>query len=500
MVDQSQRLYTAEQVRRLDQSAIQGHGIPGIELMERAGRCVFEAARAAWPEARHWLVLCGAGNNGGDGYVVARLAGEAGLKVTLCALKAPESLAGDAATAAGRWQATGGECAGWPVAAFEASDLVVDALLGTGLDREPAGAYGAAVDAVNRCGKPVVAVDIPSGLHADTGVIQGRAVRADLTATFIGNKRGLFTADGPDCAGKVLFFDLETPDSVRDSASDSGILIHEKIISKLLFTRRRNSHKGDFGWLLAVGSDIGMSGAIRLCGEAALRGGAGKVTLVTRPEHAALVNLSCPELMVRGAQDGRQLDALLTDVDALVTGTGLGQSDWSKELFAACMRAQVPTVVDADGLNLLACGLPSLEASDLPLGRWVLTPHPAEAGRLLDCSTADIQQDRVSAALRLAQRFQAVVVLKGCGTVVADAAGRYAICPLGNPGMATAGSGDVLSGVIGALLAQGLDVWDAACAGVVAHAAAGDLAASEIGERGLLASDITRRLPAVLNP
>jgi NAD(P)H-hydrate epimerase len=164
------------------------------------------------------------------------------------------------------------------------------------------------------------------------------------------------------------------------------------------------------------------------------------------------------------------------------------------------MRAQVPTVVDADGLNLLARGLPSLEASDLPLGRWVLTPHPAEAGRLLDCSTADIQQDRVSAALRLAQRYQAVVVLKGCGTVVADSAGRYAICPLGNPGMATAGSGDVLSGVIGALLAQGLDVWDAACAGVVAHAAAGDLAASEIGERGLLASDITRRLPAVLNP
>jgi hydroxyethylthiazole kinase-like uncharacterized protein yjeF len=268
----------------------------------------------------------------------------------------------------------------------------------------------------------------------------------------------------------------------------------------LLPPRRRNSHKGDFGWLLAVGSDVGMSGAIRLCGEAALRGGAGKVTLVTRPEHAGLVNLACPELMVRAAQDGRQLDALLAEVDALVTGTGLGQSDWSQELFGACMRAQVPTVVDADGLNLLARGLPSLEASDMPLGRWVLTPHPAEAGRLLGCAAADIQQDRVSAALRLARRYQAVVVLKGCGTIVAAADGRYAICPLGNPGMATAGSGDVLSGVVGALLAQGLDCWDAACAGVAAHAAAGDLAAAAIGERGLMASDITRSLPAVLNP
>jgi hydroxyethylthiazole kinase-like uncharacterized protein yjeF len=502
MVDQANRLYTAEQVRRLDHCAIEGHGIPGIDLMERAGRGVFEVARRAWPAATHWLILCGAGNNGGDGYIVARLARAAGLKVTLCALKDPDSLGGDAAEAARRWEAVGGECASWPCGAFDSSDLLVDALLGTGLDREPAGAYGAAVDAINRAGRPVVAVDIPSGLHADSGVIQGRAVRADLTVTFIGNKRGLFTGDGPDCAGRVHFCDLETPDSVRDSELDSGILIRENIISELLPARRRNTHKGSFGWLLAVGSDLGMSGAIRLCGEAALRSGAGKVTLVTRPEHAALINLACPELMVRGMDHGEPLEQLLTEVGALVAGTGLGQSTWSQALFDPCMRSPAPVVVDADGLNLLAQGwpAPAPAEAELPFGHWVLTPHPAEAGRLLERSAADVQRDRVAAAQELAQRFQAVVVLKGCGTVVADAAGRYAICPLGNPGMATAGSGDVLSGVIGALLAQGLDVWDAACAGVVAHAAAGDLAASEIGERGLLASDITRRLPAVLNP
>jgi len=471
--------------------------------MERAGRAVFEAARQAWPRAQRWLVLCGAGNNGGDGYIVARLAHAAGLEVTLCALKAPTALGGDAALAAQRWADAGGQGEAWPIAGCDGFDLVVDALLGTGLDREPAGAYGAAVDAMNAAGEagcPLVAVDIPSGLHADTGVILGRAVRAQLTVTFIGNKRGLFTADGPDCAGSVHFSDLETPDTVRDSEPNSGIIIREEIISRLLPKRRRNSHKGSYGWLLGVGSDHGMSGAVRLCGEAALRSGAGKVTLVTRADHAGLINLACPELMVRGMENGASLEPLLNAVDALVTGTGLGQSEWSRSMFDSCMVAPSPVVVDADGLNLLAQRLPHLEQSALPRGRWILTPHPAEAGRLLGCSAAQVQGDRVAAAQTLARRYQAVVVLKGCGTVIADPAERYAICPLGNPGMATAGTGDVLAGVIGAMLAQGLDCWEAALAGVVAHARAGDLAAARRGERGMLASDITRQLPAALNP
>jgi NAD(P)H-hydrate epimerase len=234
-----------------------------------------------------------------------------------------------------------------------------------------------------------------------------------------------------------------------------------------------------------------MSGAVRLCGEAALRSGAGKVTLVTRPEHAGLINLACPELMVRGMDSAAALADLLAQVDALVAGIGLGRSGWSRELFTACLGSPAPLVLDADGLNLRA---------DLPLRRWILTPHPAEAGRLLERSAAAVQGDRVTAAQELAARYQAVIVLKGCGTVVADADGRYAICPLGNPGMATAGTGDVLSGIVGALLAQGLDCWAAATTGVVAHAWAGDLAAAERGERGLLASDIARQLPAVLNP
>lgn len=500
MTDQADRLYTAEQVRRLDQYAIEHLGIPGMTLMERAGASAFGAAREAFPDARRILVFCGGGNNGGDGYVVARLAREAGLAVTVCALKAPDALQGDAAAAARRWLDARGTVCDWPAGERGDHDLLFDALLGTGLDREPAGVYGEAVDWMNASACPVFAIDIPSGLNADTGVAMGRAVRAELTATFIGAKRGLFTADGPDYAGDVRFFDLDTPDEVRDSQPDSGILIHENNTLPMLPARRRNSHKGSYGWLLVVGSEAGMSGAIRLCGEAALRSGAGKVTLATKPEHASLVNVGCPELMVRGAGSADDIEDLLAGTDVIVTGTGLGRTGWSEAMFRACMKAGKPLVLDADGLNELARLRGSLADDELPLDNWVLTPHPAEAGRLLGCSAREVQQDRFAAALEIASRYRAVVVLKGCGTVVAAPDSTYAVCPLGNPGMATAGSGDVLAGVIGAMACQGLGARDAAVTGVVAHAAAGDLAAGLLGERGMIASDITGQLPFALNP
>lgn len=497
MIDQADRLYTAEQVRRLDMCAIEGHDIPGIELMERAGQSVFEAARHAFPEARSFLVLCGGGNNGGDGYIVARLAREAGIEVDVCALKDPGELSGDALLAAQRWREAGGSTQGWPIDDLGRYDLIFDALLGTGLDRAPAGSYAEAIEAANSAESLVVAVDIPSGLNADTGAVVQLAMVADLTATFIGCKRGLFTADGPDYSGDVYFDDLETPDSVRDSEPDSGILIQEEVILNNLPPRLLNTHKGSYGWLLVIGSDQGMSGAVRLAGEAALRSGAGKVTVATHPGHSNSINVACPELMVRGIDRPEALDELPRQVDALVIGTGLGQGDWGKALLQQCLETSCPSVLDADGLNLLALHPGWAERADK---QWILTPHPAEAGRLLDCSAREVQQDRVGSALRLASRLQAVVVLKGCGTIIAGPDQRYAICPLGNPGMATAGSGDVLSGVIGAMLAQGLDAWQAALTGVVAHASAGDLAAAQVGQRGLLASDITAFLPGVLNP
>lgn len=497
----SKPLYTAEQVQRLDRSAIEAHGIAGIELMERAGKAAFEVARLAYPDAARWLVFCGGGNNGGDGYIVARLAREAGIDVTVCALKSPDALSGDAATAASRWHDAGGSTVTWPVAHPENVDLVIDALLGTGLDKEPQDDFAAAIKLINAAASPVIAVDIPSGLNADNGNAPGVAVVADRTVTFIGQKRGMYTADGPDHCGVVHFSDLQTPDAIREAIPDSGDLIRESIIHKQLKPRQRNSHKGSFGWLLAIGGNSSMSGAVRLCGEAALRSGAGKVTLATNPEHAAFVNLACPELMVRGVKRGKQLQTLLGQVNIIVIGTGLGQTSWSEDLFKTCMQTELPIVLDADGLNILARLYPEMgQSKQLPRGRWILTPHPAEAGRLLGCSPKDVQQDRVGIAIQLAQRFDATVVLKGCGTVVADKEGRYGICPLGNPGMSSAGTGDVLAGVIGAMVAQGLSLWQAARVGVVVHAHAGDLAAGLIGERGLIASDLIDQLPGVLNP
>lgn len=467
--------------------------------MERAGRAALDAALDTFPGTRSCRVFCGGGNNGGDGYIIARLARESGLTATVCALTAPSSLSGDAAKAAQHWLEAGGEVEPWRESEFEQVDLIFDALLGTGLDREPQGDYAASIDQINCSGIPVVAVDIPSGLNADTGVATGSVIAARMTVTFIGNKRGLFTADGPDHAGMVKYSPLRVPLDVADSEPDSGILIQESLILKLLPKRHRNSHKGRFGWLLGVGGDTGMSGAIRLAGEAALRSGAGKVTLATHAAHADQVNLTRPELMVQGVERGDQLDKLISQADAIVTGTGLGQGVWSLELLMACLDASVPLVIDADALNLMAtmgeCPQPASGS------HWVITPHPAEAARLLRSTTHQVQSDRVGAATRLAQYFNSVVVLKGCGSVVAAADGRYAICPFGNPGMATAGSGDVLSGVIGALLLQGIDdPWKAAQCGALVHALAGDRAAAHLGERGMLASDIISQLPFVLNP
>jgi hydroxyethylthiazole kinase-like uncharacterized protein yjeF len=369
---------------------------------------------------------------------------------------------------------------------------VLDALLGTGIDREVGGEYRSAIEFLNSLDCPVVAIDIPSGLNADTGCVMGCAVRAQSSVTFVGRKRGMYTADGADYCGNITFDDLSIPTEVAGAITGSGSLVKTDYLHGLLATRKRNSHKGSYGHVLGVGGIEGMSGAVRLCGEAALRSGAGRVTLATDPVHAALVNLSRPELMVKPVAGTDDLLKLVNDAHIIAAGPGLGRTDWSGSLFKVCLGSDAPMVVDADGLNLLA-----EQGSAITRGNWILTPHPAEAARLLNCKTADIQQDRVTSAQAIARGYNAVVALKGCGTIIAGPDGEYAICPLGNPGMATAGSGDVLTGIIAALLGQGLSCQEAAIAGVVAHAAAGDLAAQSVGEMSLIAGDIIDQLPAV---
>jgi len=483
-LDPQSALFTTAQVRALDQAAI-GDGIAGIELMERAALAALAALQRRWPQARTLCVLCGPGNNGGDGFLLAALARAAGLQASVIAL--PGQPSGDAALARERFVGEGGEMSSVTETLPDA-DVYVDALFGSGLNRAPAGDAARLITAVNAQSRPVLALDVPSGLDSDLGVAFEPCLRATATVCFVGWKRGLFTANGPDQCGERSLATLDVPSHVHAHAEADAMLLTPQTLPP----RPRDSHKGRYGHVLAIGGDLGAGGAVRMCGEAAARVGAGLVSIATREANVGPVLGGRPELMPHGVHVPRNLEALLARASVLAIGPGLGQDDWGQGLWYAGLDAGNPTVLDADGLNLLAGGRRALPE------RVVLTPHPGEAGRLLETTTAEVQADRFAAVRKLAQKFSAVVVLKGAGSLIADANGRTAVCPWGNPGMASGGMGDVLTGVIAGLLAQGLGTWEAACLGVGLHARAGDLAA-RAGERGLLASDLFPYLRALVN-
>jgi ADP-dependent NAD(P)H-hydrate dehydratase / NAD(P)H-hydrate epimerase len=476
-------LYRAGQVRELDRIAIAERGLSGGVLMQRAGEAVFTLLRERWPRARRLVVVCGSGNNGGDGYVVAHLAAEAGLMPRVMAVGA-KMPTGDAAAAR---QAC--EAAGVVIRPFEAGglvrcDIVVDALLGTGLEREVDHEWRAIIEAVNRAGLPVLAVDIASGLNADTGEVLGVAVRAETTVTFIGLKAGLFTGAGREHSGEIFFTDLGVPADIYPGINPCARRLTEAGLQNLLPPRARHSHKGNLGHVMVLGGDRGMAGAPRLAGAAAYRAGCGLVTVATHPAHVSEVSTACPELLAYGIatpQDLRQASARAT---VLAVGPGLGQDEWGRRHFTTVMESSLPKIMDADGLNLLARD---------PMTRmdWILTPHPGEAGRLLGTDALAVQQDRFAAVGEIARRYGGVCVLKGSGTLIAGADDDIVdLCDRGNPGMASGGMGDVLTGVIAALLAQGLKAREAARLSVWLHAAAGDAAAGRAGEIGLVASDL----------
>ena len=482
-------IYSVSAVRETDRTTIEDHGVPGYTLMSRAGAAAVAEARAAFPDARRWQVVCGAGNNAGDGYVVARLAALEGIAVSVLTLVDPERLQGDAATAYGDFAAEGGVVLPWDGQLDRAADLLVDGLLGSGLERDVAGDFADAVAAINAHQSPVLALDIPTGLHGDSGKILGCAVRADLTVTFVGLKAGLFLGDGPDCRGLLRFAGLEIPDSYRDVIEPTFRRIDDAMFSAALPRRQRSGHKGDYGHVLVIGGGEGMPGAVRLAGEAALRCGAGLVSIATHPSHAPLLVASRPELMSHGVADPDDLEPLLQRADVVAFGPGLGQSDWARGLYGRVAALGRPMVWDADALNFLA-------EQPQPAENRVITPHPGEAGRLLGIAATEVQADRAGALAALQARYGGTVVLKGAGSLVSSQPVPY-LCSAGNPGMGSAGMGDVLTGVIAALLGQG--VAEAAAVGVEAHARAGDRAA-ESGERGLLASDLLDELRVVVNP
>lgn len=482
-------LYRSDQVRELDRRAIEDCGIPGYGLMQRAGAVAFRLLRARWPEARRILVCCGGGNNGGDGYVVARLAADSGLEVCVLAATPPDRLGGDAARAAADWSGEVVEHA--DPANF---DLVVDALLGTGLAREVRDPLARLIERINDARatgriRAVLAIDVPSGLNADTGMPMGVALRADATVSFIGRKRGLYTGQAGEFCGQLEFDDLDVPGQVFDELEPDATLLDSDSIRLAMPPRPAAAHKGLLGHVLVLGGDFNYPGACVLAARAALVVGSGLVSVATRREHALALASGLPEAMWADGEDGETLGRLLERADVLALGPGLGRSDWSRAVWARAIGSDLPLVVDADGLNLLV-------EQPTARGRWILTPHPGEAARLLDCDTAEVQRDRFAAVRALARRYQAIVVLKGAGSLVAGPEGRVAACPFGTPAMATAGMGDALTGIIASLLGQGLDPLPAATAGVVLHARAGERAA--FGRRSLLAGELIDALPGVL--
>ena len=491
-------LYTAEEVRELDRLAIEAFGIAGATLMEHAGKAAFDAMREKWPRARKIAVLVGTGNNGGDGFVVAALAKAAGYEVRLWQVGEGSRVKGDALTMAQRWQAAGGAIETYhPDLDLGGSEIMVDALLGTGLNSEVKGVWADAIQAINNSHAAVLALDIPSGLDANTGAVLGIAVNAHLTVTFIGLKRGLMTGTGPRHVGQLVYDDCHVPPTVLMKIQPSCSRLGFRGLGHLLGPRPRDMHKGQCGHVLVIGGESGMSGAVRLGAEAAARVGAGLVSVATRPVHAANISAACPEVMAHPVDTVAALKPLLANASVIAIGPGLGQSDWSKQMLSAVLEQDRPMVVDADALNLLA-------VEPLSRKQWILTPHPGEAARLLATDTATIQQDRFAAVQALQQRYGGTVVLKGAGTLVASANMPVGLCSEGNPGMASGGMGDVLTGVIAGLLAQRTQAETmqalAARLGVCVHGRAADIAAHQDGERGLLASDVIAMLRETVNP
>jgi len=483
--------HTAQQSQAIDRFAIETAGIPGLLLMKRAGLFTFQTLQNHFSKAKRLLILCGSGNNGGDGLIVAQFALLAGLEVKLVMTGLPNNLKSDALLAYQELAQLGIEPSAFDTKLCEECDLIIDALFGIGLDREITGITADWIKQVNASGKPVISIDLPSGLHADTGRVLGVAVQATHTCTFLTRKPGLYQFEGSDFAGKIHFSTLFLD---QDILNTQPAIAHNHSLKewlKELPLRRKNSHKGSAGSLCLIGGDRHMMGAIQMAGLASLKVGTGLVKVITHPEHGIALTQALPELMCYPPE---ALDDVALNTRVIAIGPGLGLNDWGRQLFTQTVESpefhSKAKVMDADALKWLA-QFPQKQDN------WVLTPHPGEAATLLDCTTQEVQQDRFSAIKTLQQKYGGVVVLKGNGTLVYDGK-NMELCLAGNPGMAVGGMGDILTGTIGGLIAQGLPLFSAACLGVSLHAHAGDILAQQKGQLSLLPTELASILSQLL--
>lgn len=493
MASLPQNVYSVKQTRALDKRVIEHHGTSAATLIKRAGVAALELVRTTWPSAQHLLIACGTGNNAGDGFELALQAIQSGYKTTIIQI-APDSalthMSAETATARAAYLATGAHII-TSTDGLSEYDLIVDGIFGTGLNRDITGQYRALIDTLNAQSCPVLALDIPSGLNADTGQIMGCAIKATLTLSFIGLNTGLFTGEGPNYCGQIAFSNLGVPDEIYQLPPTLQCLSIEQQ-SSLLIPRARTGHKGNYGHALVIGGNTGLSGAVRMAAEASARVGAGLVSVATHPDHASLINLTRPELMSHAISQSQQLPPLLSKASVVAIGPGLGQDEWGKQLFDRVLHSSLPMVIDADGLNLLS-------QSPQYRDNWILTPHPGEAARLLNCTTRDIQADRIQAVKAIQKQYGGIAVLKGAGTLICDGHSAPQLSRHGNPGMGSGGMGDVLTGIILGLLAQKCSLMEAACLGVTLHGLAGDKAAQLDGERGLQAMDLMPHLRHLVN-
>ena len=485
-------IYTTHAMRELEALATRASGAP--TLMERAGAAASEFARSLCNDtAKAVLVLAGPGNNGGDAFEVAAHLKRGFFRVSVVFAGERDKLPTDARAALGKWEAAGGTLLG-AIPEDSRFDLAVDGLFGIGLTRPLAGAHAALIERLNSLGTAILALDIPSGINADTGAVMGCAVRASHTITFIAHKPGLLTLDGPDHCGEIRIDTLGL-DPAKLPAAD-GQLLDKDILARVLTPRRRNFHKGMAGSVGILGGAAGMVGAALIAGRAALKCGAGRVYLGLLTPHPPYVDYAQPELMLRKASAVIEKGL----VNALVAGPGMGKTTSGRKLLRAALAAPVPIVLDADALNLIAGDRMLTSALGKRSAPTILTPHPAEAARLLGEGTREVQADRVTSARTIAQRYRSLVVLKGNGSVIAAPDGKFWINSSGNPGMASAGMGDALSGMIAALCAQGLDPLQALLAGTYLHGAAADaLVASGSGPVGITATEVIEQARALLN-
>lgn len=478
--------YEAHQVREIDRVLIEDQGIPGLTLMKRAASAAVSLIGTRWPEAKSIRVYCGSGNNAADGYIVAGLLAQQQLNVEVLQIGDVTKLSVDGQSALNFCDQSSAVMTTQIDRSF-VPDVVVDALLGTGFRGELRGEYALAIDSINDSQFPVLALDVPSGIALDafSSGQAARAVRAEATVTFIGLKQGLLTGAAIDNIGDLYFAPL-----VDSSKAMGGLLTELLELSTLracLPERPKDAHKFRFGHVLVVGGAEGMGGAPLMTALAAMRAGAGLVTLATHPSHAnQLVGLH-PEIMIRGVENSKQLATLIEGASLIAIGPGLSTESWGKEMFDEVVSSNLPLVVDADGLNILA-------HRNIKRDNWILTPHPGEAKRLLGRA----YDDRFAAVEQLQADYGGVAILKGAGTLIANAQG-ISLCLYGNPGMSTAGMGDVLCGVIAGVLAQSQDLDLSAKLGVVLHSAAADSLVGQFGVRGLFATDLIPEVRSLIN-